>query len=97
MVEAMSLKSIEGVLRTEPNAVTIIARDVAAEMAAGGGCETLRYRLSWNLPPVAFFSSRQMAQQPAVRSLSTAIRDVAVKLAAANRENYEPLSARDQS
>jgi hypothetical protein len=38
----------------------------------------LPYRLSWNLPPVSFFVSRHMAQQPTVRSLAAAIRTAAL-------------------
>ncbi|MDB5817923.1 MAG: sporulation protein [Rhizobacter sp.] len=94
MVETMSLKSIEAVLRTEPNAVTILARDVAAELAVGGHCAPLHYRLSWDLPPVSFFVSRQMAQHPAVVSLALAIRGTASTLSAADRADYKPLRLR---
>jgi DNA-binding transcriptional LysR family regulator len=83
MVETMSLKSIETVLRHEPNAVTILARDVAAEL--GSSCAPLPYRLSWNLPPVSFFVARHMSQHPAVRSLAAAISRAASSLPAPSR------------
>jgi DNA-binding transcriptional LysR family regulator len=80
IVETWSLRSIETVLRREPNAVTILARDVAAELAEGGSCAVLPYELSWNLPPISFFVSQGIAQQPTVRALANAIRNAALGL-----------------
>jgi DNA-binding transcriptional LysR family regulator len=94
MVETTSLKSIETVLRVQPNAVTILARDVAAELEAGGACASLHYRLSWDLPPVSFFVARQMAEHPTVRALAGAIRDAGKALSAPNRDNYDPPARR---
>lgn len=85
IVETWSLKSIETVLRHEPNAVTILARDVAAELSRSGVAAALPYELSWNLPPVSFFVSQSIAQQPTVRSLAAAIRSAATRLGA-NRD-----------
>ena len=64
IVETVSVKTIETVLRYEPNAITILARDVSLELAVNGHCAPLRYRLGWNLPPVSLFISRSMAEQP---------------------------------
>lgn len=97
MVETTSLKSIETVLRVQPNAVTILPRDVAAELEAGGECATLPYRLSWDLPPVSFFVARQMAEHSTVRSLIAAIREVGAKLSPPNRDNYDPPARRARS
>ena len=82
IVETMSLRSIENVLRHEPNGVTILARDVAADLVLGGVCAVLPYRLSWNLPPVSFFVLRHMVAHPTVRALATVIRAAALGLPA---------------
>jgi DNA-binding transcriptional LysR family regulator len=74
IVETMSLRTIETVLRNMPNGVTILAKDIVAELVQRGDCAALPYKLTWNLPPVSFFVSRYMAQHPTVRSLATAIR-----------------------
>ena len=80
IVETVSVKTIETVLRYEPNAITILARDVSMELAANGHCAPLRYRLSWNLPPVSLFVSRSMAEQPTMVALAGAIRAAAKAL-----------------
>jgi DNA-binding transcriptional LysR family regulator len=77
ILETLSLKSIANVLRAEPNGITILARDMAPELSAHGGCAALSHRLSWNLPPVSFFVTRQMADRPTVRLLAQTIREVA--------------------
>lgn len=82
IVETSSLKTIESVLRREPNAVTILARDVAAEIGLDGSCAPLPYALSWNLPPISFFVAQSIAQQPTVRLLANAIREAAARLPA---------------
>ena len=74
IVETMSLRTIETVLRNVPNGVTILAKDIVADLVQRGECAALPYKLSWNLPPVSFFVSRHMAQHPTIRSLATAIR-----------------------
>ena len=60
---------MEMVLRTEPNAISILARDVVAEMERAGQCAALPYRLSWNLPPVSFFTLKELEAHPMVQSL----------------------------
>ncbi|WP_213954682.1 MULTISPECIES: LysR family transcriptional regulator [unclassified Variovorax] len=77
MLETTSIRSIEMVLRTETNAVSILARDVVAEMARGGHCAALPYRLSWNLPPVSFFTLKELEAHPTVRSLRAAVTETA--------------------
>lgn len=85
LLETTSLRSIETVLRTEDNAVAILARDVVAEMAQGGHCAALPYRLGWNLPPVSFFTLKQLEQQPAIVSLRAAVTQTARQMAAQAR------------
>jgi hypothetical protein len=80
IVETVSIKAIETVLRHEANAITILARDVSMELAANGHCAPLRYRLAWNLPPVSLFVSRSMAEQPTMVALAGAIRAAAKAL-----------------
>lgn len=77
VVETMSLRTIETVLRHLPNGITILARDTVADLVQRGECAALPYALSWNLPPVSFFVSRHMASNPTVRSLATAVRKAA--------------------
>ncbi len=77
IVETMSLRTIETVLRNVPNGVTILAKDIVADLVQRGECAALPHKLSWNLPPVSFFVSKHMAQHPVVRSLATAIRQAA--------------------
>lgn len=74
VVETMSLRTIETVLRKLPNGVTILAKDIVAGLVQRGECAALPYKLSWNLPPVSFFVSSHMASHPTVRSLAMAIR-----------------------
>lgn len=74
IVETMSMRTIETVLRNVPNGVTILAKDIAADLVQRGDCAALPYKLTWNLPPVSIFMSSHMAQHPTVRSLATAIR-----------------------
>ena len=77
IVETMSLRTIETVLRDVPNGVTILAKDIVADLVQRGECAALPYKLSWNLPPVSFFVSRPMALHPTIRSLAGAIRQAA--------------------
>ena len=77
IVETMSLRTIETVLRDVPNGVTILAKDIVADLVQRGDCAALPYKLSWNLPPVSFFVSRHMALHPTIRALASAIRQAA--------------------
>ncbi|NML47029.1 LysR family transcriptional regulator [Ramlibacter sp. G-1-2-2] len=85
LLETTSMRSIETVLRTEANAVCILARDVVAEMAQGGVVAALPYRLGWMLPPVSFFTLKQLEQQPAVVSLRAAVMQTARQMQAKAR------------
>jgi hypothetical protein len=80
IIETMSLRSIENVLRHEPNGITILASDVASDLTLNGVCAVLPYKLSWNLPPVSFFVQRNMSNHPAVNALASAIRVAALGL-----------------
>ena len=80
IIETMSLRSIENVLRHEPNGITILASDVASDLTLNGVCAVLPYKLSWNLPPVSFFVQRNMINHPAVNALASAIRVAALGL-----------------
>ncbi|RZL93206.1 MAG: LysR family transcriptional regulator [Variovorax sp.] len=77
MLETTSIRSMEMVLRTEPNAVSILARDVVGEMERAGHCAALPYQLSWNLPPVSFFTLRELEGHPTVQSLRGAVTETA--------------------
>lgn len=77
IMETISLRAIETVLRQEPNSVTVLASDVAADMTLRGSCAALPYSLSWNLPPVSLFAARHMAAHPTMKSLAQAIREAA--------------------
>jgi DNA-binding transcriptional LysR family regulator len=77
MLESTSIRSMEMVLRTEPNAITILARDVVADMERAGHWGALPYRLSWNLPPVSFFTLKELEAHPMVQSLREAVRKTA--------------------
>ncbi len=74
IVETMSLRTIETALRNVPNGVTILAKDIVADLVQRGDCAALPYKLTWNLPPVSLFVSRHMARHPTVESLAAAIR-----------------------
>ena len=69
ILETTSIRSMETVLRTEPNAISILARDVVAEMEAAGHWRGLPHRLSWNLPPVSFFTTTLLEGHAMVKAL----------------------------
>jgi DNA-binding transcriptional LysR family regulator len=69
ILETTSLRGIEMVLRQEPNAITIFARDVMEEMERASGWAALPYRLNWNLPPVSFFTLKELDGHPTVQAL----------------------------
>lgn len=77
LLETTSIRSMETVLRNEPNAISILARDVVMEMEARGGWAALPYRLQWNLPPVSFFTLKELAGHAAVRSLQQVVVETA--------------------
>jgi DNA-binding transcriptional LysR family regulator len=69
ILETLSLRSVETALRVDTNAVTILPTDVAADFVAAGHAARLPYRLTWNLPPVTFFSLQQPVPDPAIAAL----------------------------
>ncbi|KAI1690947.1 HTH-type transcriptional regulator GbpR [Ditylenchus destructor] len=73
ILETTSIRSIETALRQEPNAITIFARDVVAGMEGAGHLAALPHRLSWNLPPVSFFTLKELEAHPTVQSLRAAV------------------------
>jgi DNA-binding transcriptional LysR family regulator len=77
MLETTSIRSMESVLRTEPNAISILARDVVAELEAAGHWRALPYVLSWNLPPVSFFTTKALEALPMVTELKSVVVNVA--------------------
>jgi len=80
ILETTAIRSIETVLRQEPNAVTIFARDVLAGMEPAGHWAALPYRLSWNLPPVSFFTLKELETHPTVQSLRGAVVETARRM-----------------
>lgn len=80
ILETTSLRSIEMVLRREPNGITMFARDVVAETERTGHWAALPYRLSWNLPPVSFFTLKELEEDPTVRSLRSVVVETAQRM-----------------
>lgn len=56
-------------LPVDSNAVTILPTDVASDLVAAGHVARLPYRLTWNLPPVTFFTLKQSTADPAITAL----------------------------
>jgi hypothetical protein len=77
MLETTSIRSMETVLRTEPNAISILARDVVAELEAAGHWGALPYPLRWSLPPVSFFTTKDLGALPMVTELKSVVVRVA--------------------
>lgn len=77
ILETISVRSLEAVLASEPNAIAILPREVVDELHKGGRVAPLAQRLNWTLPPVTFFCLRQLAEQPQMRALAAAIRAAA--------------------
>lgn len=80
ILETTSIRSIETALRQEPNAITIFARDVVAGMEGTGHLAALPHRLSWNLPPVSFFTLKELEAHPTVQSLRAAVVETARRM-----------------
>ena len=77
LLETTSMRSMEAVLRREPNAIAIVARDVVMEMESSGHFAALPYQLNWNLPPVSFFTLERLVEHPMVASLKKVVTQVA--------------------
>lgn len=80
ILETTAIRSMEMVLRQEPNAITIFARDVVAEMERAGHWAALPYKLSWNLPPVSFFTTKELEEHPTVQSLRSVVVETARRM-----------------
>lgn len=80
ILETTAIRSMEMVLRQEPNAITIFARDVVAEMERAGHWAALPYKLNWNLPPVSFFTTKELEAHPTVRSLRGVVVETARRM-----------------
>ncbi|MBV9891386.1 MAG: LysR family transcriptional regulator [Rhizobacter sp.] len=77
IMETISVRSMEAVLGSEPNAITILARDVVGEMFKAGVAAALAHRLEWKLPPVTFFSLRHLTDRREIRAVAVALRRAA--------------------
>jgi DNA-binding transcriptional LysR family regulator len=80
IMETISVRCMETVLGSEPNAIVILARDVVDEMFKGGIAAPLAHRLDWKLPPVTFFCLRSLAEQPQMLGLAAALREAAKRM-----------------
>jgi DNA-binding transcriptional LysR family regulator len=83
IMETISVRSMETVLSTEPNAVAILPRDVVEELFKGGVVASLPHRLAWTLPPITFFCQRELADEPQVRHLAAVLREAAQRMGSA--------------
>jgi DNA-binding transcriptional LysR family regulator len=88
IVETLSLRSVETVLRVDSNAVTILPTDVAADFVDAGHGARLPYELSWSLPPVTFFTLRQSVADPAMTALRDALSRTAAQMRKGQRLSY---------
>lgn len=97
MLETTSIRSIEAVLRSEPNAIAIMPRDVAAELQAAGQWATLPHRLKWDLPPVSFFTTKALEGQPTVAGLRDAVAEAGRRLQSQRSSSYSAPTAAARS
>jgi DNA-binding transcriptional LysR family regulator len=93
IMETISVRSMETVLVSQPNAIAILPRDVVDELFKGGDVAPLAHRLAWRLPPVTFFCQAQLAAHEPMRALASALRDAAKRMAAP-RGSAKPLQQR---
>lgn len=80
VLETTAIRSMEMALRQNPNAITIFARDVVVEAERAGHWAALPYRLSWNLPPVSFFTLKELEGHPIVQSLRSVVVETAQRM-----------------
>ncbi|MGO4303668.1 LysR family transcriptional regulator [Cupriavidus sp. RAF12] len=74
IVETYSIKPMATLLRSQPDAITIVPRSVAAELVELGDAAALPYTLSWDLPPVGIMWRRQPEDNERVAALVQALR-----------------------
>jgi DNA-binding transcriptional LysR family regulator len=90
IMETISVRSMETVLRSQPNAIAILPRDVVDELFKGGPIAALNYRLGWTLPPVTYFCQRQLVETQQMRTLAEALRGAAKARAVTSRATPRP-------
>jgi DNA-binding transcriptional LysR family regulator len=90
IMETISVRSMETVLSTEPNAIAILPRDVVDELFKGGLVAPLHHRLLWTLPPVTFFCLREVADQQQIVSLAGVLRETSKRMSALPRGGPKP-------
>ena len=88
IVETISVRSMEMVLSSEPNAIALLPRDVVDELFDGGVIAPLQHRITWTLPPVTFLCQRTLAEQPTLRELASLLHETA--------RNMSPLKGTDR-
>src|SRR2546421_5744198 len=81
LVETYSLKGIEAVLRTQPNAIAIVAHDIGAELSASGAAARLPFELRWSLPPISLLMLKGALQERTSQPLVAAIKSAAKRIA----------------
>jgi len=90
IMETISVRSMETVLRSQPNAIAILPRDVVDELFKGGPIAALNYRLGWTLPPVTYFCQRQLVETQQMRTLAEALRGAAKARTVTSRATPRP-------
>lgn len=85
VVETYSLKATETAFRILPDAITVLARDMAEKIANTGACRLLPYELNWSLPPICLLLPKAVTVQPMLEAVLVAIRNSAKQLALARR------------
>lgn len=74
IVETYSVKPMATLLRSQPDAITIVPRAVAAELIELGDAATLPFSLSWDLPPVGVMWRRETEANELVMPLVAALK-----------------------
>ncbi|PLP96870.1 LysR family transcriptional regulator [Cupriavidus pauculus] len=74
IVETYSIKPMATLLRSQPDAITIVPRAVAAELIELGDAAALPFSLSWDLPPVGVMWRRESEDNDLVMPLVAALK-----------------------
>jgi DNA-binding transcriptional LysR family regulator len=69
ILETISRRAVSTVLRVCPNAIAILSREVANDLAGNGDCAVLPFRLAVAQPHIAFFARAEMHAFPILTSL----------------------------
>jgi len=78
IVETYSIKPMATLLRSQPDAITIVPRAVAAELIELGDAAALPFSLSWDLPPVGVMWRRETEENELVMPLVAALKAAVV-------------------